>query len=116
MPKGEVTALQRIPYEIPPPVGKFYRPCRVNRRRLSTCKLRFSKQLPLQRIFHPRWRRLHQAAQLRLQLTHLLLHFPSNFAIAEVPFHAGTQPRDVFGLCKIHLEEKTRPRRKRKQV
>src|SRR5271170_464650 len=54
------------------------------------------RTLSLQRIFHPGRCRFHQPAELGLKQTHLLLHFPSNFAIAEVPFYSRTQPRDVL--------------------
>jgi hypothetical protein len=43
----------------------------------------------LQRILHPGWRCFHQAAEFGLKLLHLLLHFPSNPAVAEVALHAA---------------------------
>ena len=66
-----------------------------------------------ERIFHPRRRRFHQAAELRLQLLHLALHLPGDLAIAEVAFHAAAQARDVFGFGEIHLEQEARPRARR---
>ncbi len=45
----------------------------------------------VRRIFHPGRSRFHQAAQFGLELFHLLFHFPGDFAIAEVAFHAAAQ-------------------------
>src|SRR5476649_1451479 len=65
--------------------------------------------LPRQRILHPRRRRLNQPAQLRLHLLHFALHLPGDLAIAEMPLHAAAQPRNIFGLGEIHLEQEPRP-------
>ena len=89
---------------------------RLNRTTL-TAKLKSLARLSARkRVFFPRRRSGDQTPQLRLQLLHFHLHSPGNLPVAEVPFHAGAKPGNVFGFGKIHLEQEAAPRAERQQV
>src|SRR5690349_18744453 len=63
------------------------------------------EKLPLQGIFYP-WRSsFDNFSQFRLDFSQTLAHFPRDFTVAEMSFHTAAQPRDIFGLRKIHLEQ-----------
>src|SRR5438128_8057835 len=71
---------------------------------------------PFQWVFNVRRCSVNESAEFRLELVHLLLHAPGHLAVAEMAFHSTAQPRDVFRLSKIHLEEKSRATSEWKQI
>src|ERR1035437_8037114 len=60
---------------------------------------------PLQGVFDPGRRGVDQAPELGLELFHFDLHFPGDFAVAEVALDAAAQARDILRFGKIHLEQ-----------
>src|SRR5580693_6191867 len=62
-------------------------------------------RLPMERVFLPGRSGFQQASQLRLERRHFFFHQPSDFAIAEVAFDAGTKPGDIFRFGEIHFKQ-----------
>src|SRR6185369_6588593 len=72
--------------------------------------------LPLQRVFDPRRSRVDQAPEFGLELLHLHLHLPGDFAVAEVSLHTAAQTRNILRLREVHLEQEARAGTEGQQV
>jgi len=64
----------------------------------------------------PRRRGFHQAAQLGFRLLHFALHFPRDFAVAEVALHAAAQRAMYSASAKSILNRKRERAPERQQV
>src|SRR6476659_2205905 len=89
-------------------------PCHQGiRRRCTRCSW---KKLPLKGIFYRGRSCRHQTTEARLESLHRALHTPCYSAITEVALNSRTQPADVFGFSKVHLEQETGTRRERQRI